>query len=180
MIAIRPRARTIALAFRLFLAVVFLIAGGSKLAHANLFVTTVQGYKMLPDSLVRPFGLALPWIETLLALYLLVGLFTRLAAVATSALIVMFLLALGVQLAHGHTGDCGCVVGIDNPVITAFVGGANIGPWDLVRDSILLLMAAFVAITPRPLLAVDGWLQARREADEDLYYEQDTAGSPVV
>ncbi|HXT35172.1 MAG TPA: MauE/DoxX family redox-associated membrane protein [Chloroflexota bacterium] len=180
MITIGPRARTIALIFRFFLAVVFLIAGGSKIAHANLFVDTVRGYRMLPDSLVRPFGLALPWIETLLGLYLLVGLFTRLAAIAAGVFLVIFLFALGVQLAHGHTGDCGCVVGIDNPVITAFVGGANIGPWDLIRDSILLLMAAFVALVPRPFLAVDGWLQSRREADEARYYEQDAAGSPVA
>ncbi|HEY8285171.1 MAG TPA: MauE/DoxX family redox-associated membrane protein [Chloroflexota bacterium] len=180
MITIGPRSRYLALAFRLFLAVVFLIAGGSKLAHANLFVDTVKGYKMLPGSLVRPFGLALPWIEVLVGLYLLVGLFTRLAALAAGVFLVIFLFALGVQIAHGHTGDCGCVVGIDNPVITAFIGGNNIGPWDLIRDSILVLMAAFVALAPRPLLAVDGWLQARREAEEDQYYEHDAAGSPVA
>src|SRR6185312_2569381 len=111
---------------RILLAVIFLIAGGSKIAHPWVFVHTVEGYRMLPGSLARPFGLALPWLEVLLALYLLVGLFTRLAAIVMGAVLVMFLFALGVQLAHGHTGDCGCVVGITNPIVTAFVGGDTI------------------------------------------------------
>src|SRR6185312_8052584 len=140
------------LVFRLLLAVVFLIAGASKIAHPWVFVHTVEGYRMLPGSLARPFGLALPWLEVLLALYLLVGLFTRVAAVVMCAVLVMFLFALGVQLAHGHTGDCGCVVGITNPVITAFVGGNTIGPFDLFRDGVLLAMTACIALIPQPIL----------------------------
>ena len=71
---------------RILLAVIFLIAGGSKIAHPWVFVHTVEGYRMLPGSLARPFGLALPWLEVLLALYLLVGLFTRLAAIVMEIL----------------------------------------------------------------------------------------------
>jgi len=168
----------VTLVFRLLLAVVFLIAGASKIAHPWVFVHTVEGYRMLPGSLARPFGLALPWVEVLLALYLLVGLFTRVAAVVMCAVLVMFLFALGVQLAHGHTGDCGCVVGITNPVITAFVGGNTIGAFDLVRDAVLLLMAAAIALTPRPVLAVDALLRARREALD--YDDEDLAEAPLA
>jgi uncharacterized membrane protein YphA (DoxX/SURF4 family) len=168
----------VTLVFRLLLAVVFLIAGASKIAHPWVFVHTVEGYRMLPGSLARPFGLALPWVEVLLALYLLVGLFTRVAAVVMCAVLVMFLFALGVQLAHGHTGDCGCVVGITNPVITAFVGGNTIGAFDLVRDGVLLLMAAAIALTPRPVLAVDAMLRARREALD--YDDEDMAEAPLA
>jgi uncharacterized membrane protein YphA (DoxX/SURF4 family) len=168
----------VTLVFRLLLAVVFLIAGASKIAHPWVFVHTVEGYRMLPGSLARPFGLALPWVEVLLALYLLVGLFTRVAAVVMCAVLVMFLFALGVQLAHGHTGDCGCVVGITNPVITAFVGGNTIGAFDLVRDAVLLLMASAIALTPRPVLAVDAMLRARREALD--YDDEDMAEAPLA
>src|SRR5579864_6890432 len=116
-----PPWRYATLAFRIFLAIVFLVAGLSKVFQPWTFVNTVEGYDMLPTSLARLFGLALPWIEVLLGLYLLIGLFTRITAVATAALLGVFLVALGVQLARGHTGNCGCVVGIDNPIIAAFV-----------------------------------------------------------
>jgi uncharacterized membrane protein YphA (DoxX/SURF4 family) len=153
--------------FRVVLAVVFLIAGGSKIAHPWAFVDTIRGYNMLPSELIRPFGLALPWLEVMLGLYLLVGLFTRVSALVTAALLVIFLYSLSVQIARGHTGNCGCVVGINNPIVTAFVGGDTIGAWDLVRDSVLLLMALAVALVPRSPLALDRLLFGRGEEGED-------------
>jgi hypothetical protein len=59
------------------------------------------------------------------------------------------------------------VVGIDNPIVTAFVGGDTVGAWDLVRDGVLLLMALVVALVPRSPLALDRLLFGRVE-DEDL------------
>jgi len=163
--------------FRLALAAVFLIAGGSKLPHPWAFVHTVEGYKMLPDALARPFGLALPWIEVLIGLYLLLGLFTRIVAAVSAAVLVLFLVALGVQIVRGNTTNCGCVVGIDNPVIIWFIGGNNIGPFDLVRDGVLLLLSLGLATIPNPALAVDSILAAKRGARDgyDVYDED-----PVV
>jgi uncharacterized membrane protein YphA (DoxX/SURF4 family) len=163
MIATTDLLRYGSLAARWFLAAVFIIAGASKVAHPWVFVHTVEGYNMLPSAISQPFGLALPWLEILLGVYLLIGLFTRVAAAVTIALLGVFVVSLAVQLARGHTGNCGCVVGIDNPIITAFVGGNNIGPWDLVRDVLLAALALLVYITPRQLLAVDALLAARRE-----------------
>ncbi len=168
------------LLFRIVLALIFLIAGGSKIAHPWVFVHTVEGYHMLPGSLARPFGLALPWLEVILALYLLVGLFTRLAAIVTGVVLAMFLFALSVQLVNGHTGDCGCVVGITNPVITAFVGGNTIGPFDLVRDGVLLFMTACIALIPQPILSVDSLLRARREGLDDLAYDDEESTEAVL
>ena len=169
--------RYVGILFRLALAVVFLIAGGSKIPHPWVFVHTVEGYKMLPDALARPFGLALPWIEVLIGFYLLVGLFTRIVAAVSAAVLVLFLVALSVQIVRGNTTNCGCVVGIDNPVITWFIGGNNIGPFDLVRDVVLLLMSLVVAALPAPAFAVDAILAARR-GERDAYdaYDED----PVV
>jgi uncharacterized membrane protein YphA (DoxX/SURF4 family) len=169
MITTTPAWRYATVVFRLCLAVVFLVAGGSKIPNAWAFVHTVEGYNMLPQAIARPFGLALPWIEVLIGLYLLAGLFLRVTALVTAGVLVLFLIALSVQIARGTTGNCGCVVGITNPIVTWFIGGNSIGAFDLVRDGVLLLMALAVAVTPHPPLAVDAWLAARREelAEED-------------
>jgi len=166
--------RYITLILRLFLALVFLVAGFSKVTQPWTFVHTVEGYNMLPTALARPFGLALPWIEVMLGIYLLIGLFIRITAVAVVALLAVFLVALAVQIGNGHTGNCGCVLGINNPLVTAFVGGNDIGIFDLVRDGLLLLFALALFVTPRPLLAVDALLHARRTAEEDMEYAEDT------
>lgn len=113
-------------------------------------------------------------IEVLVGLYLLVGLFLRAALVCTSILLATFVCALILQILRGHTGDCGCVLGLNNPLVTAFVGGNNIGWWDVLRDIILLAMSlgAFFAPQP-PILSVDALLAARREElDEDEILEQ--------
>lgn len=170
MITTTPAWRYATVVFRLCLAVVFLVAGGSKIPHPWAFVHTVEGYNMLPNGVARPFGLALPWIEVLVGLYLLLGLFIRVTALVTGGVLVVFLIALGVQIARGTTGNCGCVVGITNPIVTWFIGGNSIGAFDLVRDGVLLLMALALAITPWAPLSVDAWLAARRQemvADED-------------
>src|SRR5579875_3741015 len=122
--------RRAAVVCRLMLALIFLVAGASKAVQPWAFVHTVEGYRMLPTPVTRPFALALPWIELLAGLYLLVGLFSRITAVAVGALLGMFSVALVVQLVRGSAGDCGCVLGLTNPLVTAFVGGTRIGWWD--------------------------------------------------
>ena len=162
-------------AARWLLAVIFIVAGASKAAHPWVFVHTVEGYTMLPSSLSTPFGLALPWLEIMLGAYLLLGLFTRVVAAAALALLGVFLVALAVQLARGHTGDCGCVIGIDNPIVTAFVGGNNIDPWDIARDVLLAALALLVLRTPHPPLAIDALLAARRAESAAYDLEGDVA-----
>lgn len=155
---------------RLILALIFVVAGGSKLAQPWTFVHTVEGYRMLPAVVTRPFALALPWIEVLIGLYLLAGLFSRITAATTGMLLALFSIALLVQLVRGHAGNCGCVPGLNNPLVTAFVGGSSIGWWDVIRDLLLLLLALVVFLAPRPpLLAVDAWLAGRRLAADDGY-----------
>lgn len=176
-----PLLRNATVVFRLLLALVFLIAGASKIAHPWTFVHTVEGYNMMPSALTRPLGLALPWVEVVLGLYLLVGLFTRIAAGATAALLAVFVVALAVQIARGRGGSCGCVVGIDNPIITAFVGGDSVGAWDLIRDGVLLLMALVVALVPGSPLAVDRLLFGPGGTEEgDIEYSADVAKRPVL
>src|SRR4051794_23650029 len=69
-----PRVRTGAtLVARLVLGTVFGLAALAKITAPGLFRQDVAAYHLLPPAVVGPFALALPWIEALLALYLLVG-----------------------------------------------------------------------------------------------------------
>lgn len=161
--------RSLTIGARLVLASIFLIAGGSKVAQPWAFVHTVEQYQMLPSTLARPFALGLPWIELLVGLYLLVGLFTRAASTAATALLILFLVALATQIARGHTNmSCGCV-DWNTPLVTALAGGDTIGTWDLVRDALLAMLAGMIALTPQPPLTIDVLLARRRDdlTDDD-------------
>jgi uncharacterized membrane protein YphA (DoxX/SURF4 family) len=153
------------LAGRLLLAAVFLLAGISKVLAPTEFIQAVRAFNLLPDPLVAPFALILPWVEILAAVYLIVGFLGRPAAVATAAMLLMFIVALLDALVTGNTGHpCGCFGSTSNPVITALAGGDSVGWWDVIRDVILLAIALALVWRGPGELSIDEWVASRREA----------------
>lgn len=115
-------------------------AGLSKAFDRQSFSNAIDGYRMLPHALVSPAAIAIPWLEILLGLLLIVGLFTRFAAVGSALLIGFFVVALVQAKVRGLQIDCGCFGG----------GGPGAGiTWaDILRDLALLAAAVFVAWRP--------------------------------
>lgn len=167
----RTPSRALILLGRLLLALVFLLAGASKVTQPPwAFAHVVEQYDMLPKVAADVFGFALPWVEILVGLYVLIGLFTRVTAAVASALLLLFIAALATQLARGTTAiGCGCFAGVSGTIVGFLAGGNTIGVWDLVRDVLLLVPALAIVATPRPAPSLDAWLAARREAAMDEY-----------
>ena len=72
--------------FRLVLAAVWLYAGGVKLFQPGGAREAIIAYRIFPASWVDFLGWALPAIEVGLGALLLIGLFTRIAAIASALL----------------------------------------------------------------------------------------------
>jgi len=90
------------------LAVVMIWAAVSKLGDPPGFAQTIFAYGLLPMALIAPLALALPWLEALTALGLLLGVARRSAAALILALMLAFMGGLGFNLAKGNPVDCGC------------------------------------------------------------------------
>lgn len=146
-----PRQAWVMLLLRLVLGGVFLSSGYAKLAHLDLFYQSAQGYNILTPALTQLYAGALPWLEMLAGLFLLLGLYTRYAAMLTGSLLLSFLIAIGWVLLNGQAADCGC-----------FLGGSQPAPvtWDLwLRDLLMFAGAAAAAfIKPNPW-SLDGVLR---------------------
>lgn len=108
---------------RLLLGSIFIYSGLSKL---SVPVAETQAlfyeYTLLPDSFVPWIALLFPWVEFFVGLFLLFGLFTRLAALALLGFTFTFVALLGAErLLEGRfPGDCGCFAGswkLPTPVI---------------------------------------------------------------
>jgi len=143
-----------ALAARLVLAVVFAIAGWSKVADLAGSGRAVNAYQLMPFDVAKVVGAALPFVELALALFLLVGLATRLAAGFAAGLLVVFLVGIASVWARGLSIDCGC-----------FGGGGQLAAgshpnylWDILRDLALLGVAVFLMLSPRTPVSVDNYL----------------------
>jgi uncharacterized membrane protein YphA (DoxX/SURF4 family) len=114
------------LALRLGAAAIWLVAGAAKLTELQHFHAQVNQYRLLPGVLEAPFAYALPFVELFVGLYLLLGLLTRVAALAGCFLMVLFLIAEAQAWARGLSLDCGCFGGLAQQ---------RVGPWTIVRDS---------------------------------------------
>jgi uncharacterized membrane protein YphA (DoxX/SURF4 family) len=151
MSVIRP---WLALAARLVLAVVFAIAGWSKVTDLAGSGRAVNAYQLMPFDLAKLIGAALPFVELALALFLLVGLAIRLAAGFAAGLLTVFLVGIASVWARGLSIDCGC-----------FGGGGQLAAgahpsyfWDIVRDLALLGLAVFLFLSPRTPVSADNYV----------------------
>jgi uncharacterized membrane protein YphA (DoxX/SURF4 family) len=151
--AVRP---WLATAARLLLGGVLVAAGALKLPDPAAAERAVRAYRLVPEVLVSPLAFGLPVVEIAVGLALLAGVFVRTAALASAALLVVFLAAVGSAWARGLQIDCGC-----------FGGGGEVAaratayPGEVARDVALLLVALALARRPVSRLTLGDPLDRR-------------------
>jgi protein-disulfide isomerase/uncharacterized membrane protein YphA (DoxX/SURF4 family) len=143
-------------AARLLLAVVWAWAAVSKLGDPAASVRAVRAYQILPEWLAKGVGYGLPFLELGLALLLVIGLATRLAAVLSAAMLVVFLAGIVSAAARGLQIECGC-----------FGGGGQLGTGqstqytgEILRDAGLLLVSLLLVWAYRTRWSVDGAIRS--------------------
>jgi thiol-disulfide isomerase/thioredoxin len=119
------------LAARLFLALVFGLAGVAKLADRAGSRQALVDFG-LPEWLARPLGVLLPLAELAVAVALLPVVSAWWGAVAAVALLLLFVVGMTVTLLRGRRPNCHCF----GQLHSAPVGGAT-----LVRNILLVLVA---------------------------------------
>lgn len=128
---------------------VFARAVAHKLSNFDWFSHTLNGYRLLPDTLARPAAIALTAAEALVVVGLVVPSLRVGAAVLAVTLLALYGVAIGTNLVRGNRRiDCGC-------------GGAGQGlSWFLViRNGMLMALAIVAAAQPaRVELGVLAWI----------------------
>jgi uncharacterized membrane protein YphA (DoxX/SURF4 family) len=90
------------------LAALFVVAGLAKIADPPGFAHEIHNYRIVPAIAVNAMALVLPWLEVVTGVALFLGIFRRTAARIFGILLVVFIVALSVNLARGRPVDCGC------------------------------------------------------------------------
>ncbi len=127
---------TILLAARLFLAAVFLLAGVSKLRDRKGSSKAFNDFG-LPQVLARPLSLLLSTAEVLVAIALVPVALAWYAACGALALLVLFVGAIGVNLARGRRPDCRCFGQLHS---------APVGWKTLARNGVLTALAGWLVL----------------------------------
>jgi uncharacterized membrane protein YphA (DoxX/SURF4 family) len=135
---------------RLVLAGYLGLAGLLKLPHPAESVRAVRAYRILPESIVPTVGYVLPLLEVAIALLLLLGLGTRVAAVFSALLMTAFIIGIASVAARGISIDCGCFGGGGE-----VAEGATHYTQEIIRDVCLLVLALLLVYRPSSRLALD-------------------------
>jgi len=143
--------RYITLAFRLILAVIFLVSSHGKLVDIERYsVDAVYNFGILPVepvNVARIFGLVMPFIELLCGLGLLFGVLTRLSALGASLMSLAFFVSKAIVLSQGRSIECGCFGAVVDTLASVTI----------YMDIPMLLMGLFVLFSAsRHWVAIGG------------------------
>lgn len=83
------------LLLRVTLGIYFFLAGEAKLNLGPQFMAEVKSFGLLPDRLAELYAVLLPWLEIFAGILLVLGLWTTLAAILTSLMLLSFVIAMG-------------------------------------------------------------------------------------
>lgn len=114
---------------------VFIYASLSKIASPFRFATVIQSYQLVPERLISLLAIAIPWLELLCGVAILVAALQRASAWILCGLSIALALAISQALSRGLDLDCGC-----------FAGPSKIGWGHVAFDLILAALAAWLAM----------------------------------
>jgi putative oxidoreductase len=116
---------------RVIVGFVFIVAAIPKIADPNSFVRSIEAYQAIPLVLIIPTALVVPWLEFVIGVFLIIGLWQRGSSFLSALLFFMFTILIGVSLWRGLAIDCGC-----------FGAGGSVISWKrLLEDAILFLLS---------------------------------------
>src|SRR5215216_1300257 len=125
------------LAARLILAAVFVVSGISKLFDLSGSQAAMRSFGV-PERLTRLGGIVLPITELVIAVLLIPVTTAKWGALLALILLVVFVAGISYSLSRGRKFDCHCFGQLTT---------SEIGTPTLIRNAVLAVLAAFVAIS---------------------------------
>ncbi|HET7899986.1 MAG TPA: MauE/DoxX family redox-associated membrane protein [Candidatus Nanopelagicales bacterium] len=159
--------------FRLALAVILFWSGAAKLFEgSDAMRRAIIAYRLgLPNGITDVMAWGLPTLELVLGLLLLVGLFTRWAALGTALIMTAFIIGIASVWVRGYNIECGCFGGGGD---TSAEGRDLRYTAEILRDLLFTGMAVWLVAWPVTKLSLDrGPRPTYDEIDDDYDTDPD-------
>ena len=125
------------MAARWILGGMFIYASYNKILAPAVFAKIIYGYGLFPAMFINLIAIIVPFLELVAGLALIVGFYPRSAALIVSAMLLVFITALSINLIRGHEFDCGCF-SINSGARETFAGPL------IIRDFLILALGLHV------------------------------------
>jgi uncharacterized membrane protein YphA (DoxX/SURF4 family) len=136
--------RPVQIVCRLILGGLFIYASLDKIAHPQAFADIIYQYRLVPDLFIHFMAVALPWLEMVTGIFLVIGIFPRTAAILLSSLLAVFMITLVVNAIRGFNFNCGCFT-------TSSEAGESNFIVDAFRDLLMLLPGLIIIFFHKPI-----------------------------
>ena len=162
----RPWTQWLGLVFRVVIGGLFIYAGYLKLIHLNIARNNVFLYRLFPFNVSQTIGMILPVLEVSLGLLLVIGIFTRVAALGIGFLLVVYITGIISVWARHISIDCGCFS--SGGLVTLWPNAVAGYKRDIVRDVLMGLATLWLVFFPVTALSVDRLLRGTRTPVSDM------------
>ena len=127
---------------------IFIYAAIPKILDPGAFAKTVFNYQILPEILVNPVAITLPWLELVTGAFIILGIWLQGALIIYNLLMAAFIGALVFNTARGLDIHCGCFSQEPGDII-------NVGT--IIRDALIFIPSAYllIRVLTRPRGPVD-------------------------
>ncbi|MBL8023375.1 MAG: hypothetical protein JNK54_03720 [Elusimicrobia bacterium] len=137
--------------FRIVAGGILAISGYLKAVRPTAeFAATLESYWIFPAFLVFPAAKAVPWVELLVGMALVVGFFTRGSALVAAGLYATFVAVLAQSIIRKlPMADCGCFGQV----------GPHLNPMQaLTLDAVLLIFCLLILFDQARRFSADRWI----------------------
>ena len=129
--------RWLFIGLRILIGGIFIYAAIPKILDPGAFAKTIFNYQILPEILVNPVAIVLPWLELVTGAFIILGIWLEGALIIYNLLMVAFIGALVFNTARGLDIHCGCFSQEPGDII-------NVGT--IIRDALIFIPSAYLLI----------------------------------
>jgi len=133
------------LIIRLILGALFIYSAVTKIIDIDYFAKSLYNYRLLPEESLNFFALIIPWLEFIVGLLLITGIYVRESALLGTSLMILFIAAIGIALTRGLDIECGCFGTRD---------GNRVGVLKIIEDVFILLGFIWLSVFGSNFLAL--------------------------
>jgi len=136
---------------RVFLGTIFLSTSMSKLRNIQEHILIVKEYRILPSSLIYVVARMEVVMELFTGMMLFLGLFQTIGAMLANLLLILYSLAIAINLFRGRSGiSCGCGGAVGSHAISWFL---------VLRNLLLMTLTGWIFFHPTKWGSIENlWL----------------------
>jgi len=128
----------IVLISRLLIGGILIYASVNKISDPGGFARAIDNYHLIPFGIENSMAIVLPWVELIVGICLIFGIFIDGAAFLVMVMMIVFIVAITFAILSGYNIECGC----------GLKPGELVGIQKLIEDLTYLILAWMILKRP--------------------------------